>query len=205
VFGVAFGVLATTNGLSTAQACALSILVFTGASQFSAVAVIGAGGSDVAALGGALLLAVRNGVYGLSVGRLFGSDRGRWWRAQLVIDESSAMALAQPTPELARVAFMTTGVAVFVLWNAGTLAGAVLGETIGDPASLGLDAAFPAAFCVLIGAHVRTMRGRRAAVVGGVLALAGITVLALPEGLPILIAVAAATIVAVTRWGSAER
>ena len=67
VFGLSFGVLAVASGLTVAQASAMSLLVFTGASQFAAVAVVGAGGSTPAALGGALLLAARNGAYALAV------------------------------------------------------------------------------------------------------------------------------------------
>ena len=62
VFAVSFGVVSVASGASVIQTCALSLFVFTGASQFSAVSVIAAGGSVASALGGALLLAARNGV-----------------------------------------------------------------------------------------------------------------------------------------------
>ncbi len=193
VFGGAFGVLAVTSGLSVAQACAMSLLVFTGASQFLAVRVVADGGSPVAAVAGALLLAARNGVYGMAMSRVLGgSRRRRLLAAQLVIDESTAMAAAQEDPAQREQAFWATGLAVFVFWNAGTALGAVAGTGIGDPAALGLDAAFPAGFVALLLPHLRTPEGRRAAVVGAALALALVPVA--PAGVPIL-AAAAGTLV----------
>ena len=170
VFGVSFGVLASTSGLSVAKACALSLLVFTGASQFAAVSVVGRGGSSVAAIGGALLLAARNGVYGLTMAPILERGLGRRLVAsQLVIDESTAMATAQPDVPSARRAFWATGLAIYVCWNVGTLIGALGGGAIGHPETFGLDAAVPAGFLALLvpppeadGRSVgRPRRGRR--------------------------------------------
>jgi branched-subunit amino acid transport protein len=144
-YGVSFGVLAVVAGLSVAQACVMSLLVFTGASQFAAIGVIGAGGGAAAALAPALLLAGRNALYGLSlvpVLRRVPIAR-RAVEAQLIIDETTAMARAQDDPADAHRAFLATGVSVYVLWNLGTLAGALLGGGIGDPEALGLDTMFP--------------------------------------------------------------
>jgi 4-azaleucine resistance transporter AzlC len=190
VFGVSFGVLAVASGLSVAKTCALSLLVFTGASQFAAVGVIGTGGSALAAIGSALLLAARNGAYGLV---LAPDIRGPWWRrllaAQLVLDETTAMATAQPTRHDRVRAFWATGIAVFVCWNIGTLLGALGGGVIGDPAALGLDAAFPAGFVVLMAPHVRRLEGKVAAVLGAGIAL--VLVPLTPPGVPIIAAGAA--------------
>ncbi len=193
VFGVSFGVLAVATGLSVAKTCALSLLVFTGASQFAAVGVIGAGGTPLAALGSALLLAARNSAYGLV---LAPEVRGPWWRrmvaAHLVLDESTAMAMAQSEPRDRVRAFWATGLAVFVCWNIGTLAGALGGGAIGDPKTLGLDAAFPAGFVVLLAPHVRRVDGRVAAVLGGAIAL--VLVPLTPPGVPIIAAGLAALV-----------
>jgi 4-azaleucine resistance transporter AzlC len=190
VFGVSFGVLAVASGLSVAKTCALSLLVFTGASQFAAVGVIGTGGSALAAIGSALLLAARNGAYGLV---LAPDVRGPWWRrlvaAQLVLDETTAMATAQPTRPARVRAFWATGIAVFLCWNIGTLLGALGGGVIGDPAALGLDAAFPAGFVVLMAPHVRRLEGKVAAALGAGIAL--VLVPLTPPGVPIIAAGAA--------------
>ena len=154
--GVSFGVLAVANGLTVPQAMAMSLLVFTGASQFAAVGVLAAGGSGPAAVGSGLLLAARNGVYGLALAPILQGSLGRRLLAsQLVIDETTAMATAQPDRPNQVRAFWTSGLAIFVCWNAGTLVGAVAGGALSDPAQLGLDAAFPAGFVVLIGPHLR--------------------------------------------------
>ncbi|MEO6126118.1 MAG: AzlC family ABC transporter permease [Ilumatobacteraceae bacterium] len=186
VFAVSFGVGAVSAGASTVQTCAMSLLVFTGASQFSAVSVIAAGGSTSSALGGALLLAARNGVYGLAMSRhLDGSVATRLIAAQLTIDESTAMALAQQDEPARRAAFWITGLSVYLFWNIGTLVGALLGNAI-NPATFGLDAAFPAAFVVMLWPHLRSRRGRIAAALGVIICISMIPFV--PVGVPILCA-----------------
>lgn len=193
VFGVSFGVLAVTSGSSVAQTCAMSLLVFTGASQFAAVGVLGSGGSPAAALASALLLAARNGAYGLALAPVLrGSPARRLVASQLVIDESTAMALAQPDRAARERAFWITGVSVFVFWNAGTLLGALGGSAIGDPARLGLDAAFPAGFVALLVPHLRRLEGRVTAALGALIAL--VLVPLTPAGVPILAAGLAALV-----------
>jgi 4-azaleucine resistance transporter AzlC len=187
VFGLSFGVLASTSGLSAAKACALSLLVFTGASQFAAVGIVAAGGSPLSALGSALLLAARNAAYGLALSPVLPGGTGRRLvAAQLVIDESTAMATAQRTPAAAATAFWVTGISVFACWNLGTLVGALAGNSIGNPATLGLDAAFPAGFLALAAPHLRQRRGQVAAAAGAAIAL--VLVPFAPPGTPILAA-----------------
>ncbi len=194
-FGVAFGVLAVTSGLTIAQTMAMSMLVFTGASQFIAVSVVGAGGSAAAALASALLLAARNAFYGISVSRMVPPGTGvaqRMAAAQLTIDESTALALAQPRASDRWGAFLAGGLSVYVFWNLGTLAGAVGGDAIGDPGVLGLDAAFPAGFIALMMPALRHRSGLLAAVAG-----AGICAALIPftrPGLPVLAAALGAVI-----------
>jgi len=110
----------------------------------------------------------------------------RLWTAHFVIDETTAMAIARDAPPDSRLAFWATGFSVFALWNLGTLIGALGGQHIGRPESLGLDAAFPAGFLALLVPHVRTMTGRRAAVGGALAAL--VLVPFAPPGVPIIAA-----------------
>lgn len=188
--GVTFGVLAVAAGLSVPKAMAMSLLVFTGASQFAAVGVIDGGGSPVSAVGGALLLAARNSLYGMRL-----SDRlaKYGWRrvpgAQFVIDETTAMSVAQEDERAADEAFWWTGFALFAFWNLGTFVGASLGDLVGDPDVWGLDAAFPASFVALLGPHLSTAPGRVAGIVGAAIAIAAVPFT--PAGAPILLAVLA--------------
>jgi 4-azaleucine resistance transporter AzlC len=186
-YGISFGVLAVAAGLSAAQACAMSLLVFTGGSQFAAVGVLGAGGAAATAVVNALLLAARNAAYGLSLARLL---RGPWPQravaAQLVIDETTAMARAQPDEEAARGAFWLTGLSVFVCWNLGTLAGALAGSGLGDPATYGLDAMFPAAFLALLAPQLRQPGAPAAALAGALIAVVLLPIT--PAGIPVLAA-----------------
>lgn len=186
VFAISFGVAAVGAGASVPQACAMSLLVFTGASQFSAVSVLASGGTAASAFGGAALLSARNGVYGLAMSRhLEGSLGTKLLAAQLVIDESTAMAVAQDDAAHRRAAFWVTGISVYVFWNAGTLIGALLGTAI-DPRTFGLDAAVPAAFVAILFPVVRERVPRRAAIAGAVVCLALIPFT--PVGVPILCA-----------------
>lgn len=206
VFGLSFGTLAVAAGLSTAQACVLSLAMFTGGSQLAYVGVLGAGGSASAAALSAILLGSRNTLYGVSVGPLLGLRR--WLRplaAHWTIDETTAMATGHGATggtagrHRARVAFMATGAAVFLFWNLATLAGALLGHAVGDPGRFGLDAVGPAAFLALLWPRLRG-RGsggdRRVALAGAVLALIGAVLL--PTGLAVPLA-ALAVLVALPR------
>lgn len=203
LFGISFGVLAVAAGLSTAQACAMSLLVFTGASQFAAVGIIDTGGSTATALGSALLLGARNAAYGLTMSKVLrGRLPTRLLAAQLVIDESTAMGTAQPDPVDQRRAFWWAGASVFVFWNLGTLLGALGGDAIGDPERYGLDAAFPAGFVALVVPHLRSFEGRVAAAMGVAIALLLVPVA--PAGLPVL-AASAAVLLGLRRPSPGER
>ena len=198
VSGVAFGGTAVAAGLTVAQACALSLLAFTGASQYAFVASIAAGGNPLVGTVGALLLGARNSLYGLRLAPLLELRRGlKAAAAQIVIDESTAVALAQPDRASRRIAFTTTGVTIFVLWNATTMAGALGATALGDPARFGLDVAGPAAFLALL---VPQLRGRTPVAVAALAAAIALgTTPLLPAGVPILAAVAAVPLVLLAR------
>jgi predicted branched-subunit amino acid permease len=194
-YGVSFGAIAVAAGFSVAQACALSLLVFTGASQFALVGVVASGGAPLSGAATALLLGSRNTLYGLrlaSLLRLQGIRRVA--AAQLVIDESTAMALKPRDTRNARLGFFAAGIAVFVLWNLATLAGALGGQALGDPRAYGLDAAVPAAFLALVWPRLDSARTRLTAVAASVVALALVPLIR--PGLPILAAAVVALLAA---------
>jgi predicted branched-subunit amino acid permease len=194
VSGVAFGGTAVASGLSVAQACVLSLLAFTGASQYALIGALAAGGNPLVGAAGALLLGARNAFYGLRLGQVLAPRGvGRLAVAQLVIDESTAVTLAQPagTPRrLMRLAFGATGGTVFVLWNATTLLGALGASAVGDPRAYGLDVAGPAAFLALLVPRLKDSRGGSWVAGLAVLLALGTTPL-LPAGLPVLVAILA--------------
>lgn len=184
-YGLSFGAAATTAGLSVLQACVLSLLVFTGASQFALVGVLGAGGGVASAVAGAVLLGTRNLLYAVRLADLLRlSGLRRVLAAQLTIDESTAMATAAPRP-LSGLAFWATGGAVYLLWNAATLLGAI-GAGVVDTRALGLDAAVGAAFLGLLAAQVRD-RGAVGVALGGAV-VAVLAVPFTPPGVPVLLA-----------------
>lgn len=187
LYAVSFGAVSVASGLDVLQTCALSLLMFTGASQFALVGVVGAGGSPVAGAATALLLGSRNTLYGLRMGPLLG---WRGWRrtaaAQILIDESAAMALNRPSRDLARTGFLATGLSVFVLWNAFTVVGALAGTALGDPRAYGLDAAVGAAFLALLWPQLKRPGHVPVALVAGLTAI--LVVPLTPAGLPVLLA-----------------
>ena len=186
-YGASFGAVAVGSGLSVAQACVLSLLMFTGASQFAIVGVAAGGGTPVSGVATALLLGTRNTLYGLRLAPALGY-RGvrRVAAAHWVIDESTAMAIARSSPAATRLAFLTTGGSIFVLWNLFTLLGAVAGNALGDPRDYGLDAAVGAAFLALLWPRLEDATARVVAVAAVAVAL-GLVPLAAP-GVPVLAA-----------------
>ena len=184
-YGISFGAVSVASGLDVWQTCALSLLVFTGASQFALVGVVGAGGNPFFGMLSGLLLGTRNTLYGLKVAPMVGwHGRRRAAAAHLLIDESTAMTLTRTSREHARAGFLSTGLSVFALWNLATLVGAVAGDAMGDPRTYGLDAAVGGAFLGLLWPRLHTMRNRVAAVLGAALALALVPFV--PAGVPVL-------------------
>jgi predicted branched-subunit amino acid permease len=150
-YAVSFGAVAVAAGLSVLQTCAMSLLMFTGASQFALVGVLSSGGTPLSATVTASLLGARNGLYGLRLAPLLGFTG---WRraaaAHIVIDESTAMSIGRPDRTTVRAGFLSTGLGVFVSWNLFTLVGALGGNALGDPRDVGLDAAIGAAFLAML-------------------------------------------------------
>jgi predicted branched-subunit amino acid permease len=192
VSGVAFGAAAVSSGISVWQASALSLLAFTGASQFALAGVVAAGGSLLAGTAGAILLGSRNTLYGLRLAEVL-RPRGprRLLVAIGVIDETTAMTLAQPDADSGRTAFTATFCTLYVTWNLATLAGAIGAGRVGSPQAFGLDVVGPAAFLALIYPRLRAGPTERVvALAGAGIALA--TTVVLPVGVPVILASVAA-------------
>lgn len=190
-FGASFGAVSVSSGLSVGQTMLLSLVMFSGASQFAFVGVA-VSAAPLAAIPAALLLAVRNAFYGVTMSQIL---QPRGWRrlvaAQFVIDETTALAIAQPSPRAQRYAFWTAGMLLFALWNLGTLAGGLIGSAV-DPAALGLDVAAPAAFLALLWPTLKKPENRWVAVIAVGVALAIVPIV--PTGVPVLSAAAVAVV-----------
>jgi 4-azaleucine resistance transporter AzlC len=191
-FGFTFGAVATAAGLGTLQVVTLSVVLFSGASQFALVGVLAVGGPAAAALSAALLLGCRNAFYGLPLTPIL-RPRGlkRLLTAQFVIDETTAMTVAQQTPRAGRFAFWVTGLGLCSLWNLGTLTGALVGGGI-NTSAFGLDAAAPAIFLALLWPQLSRRRGRTVAMAAVVVTLSLVTIT--PAGVPIIAAAGAAVV-----------
>ncbi|WZH35991.1 MAG: AzlC family ABC transporter permease [Microbacterium enclense] len=195
-YGISFGALSVASGLDVWQTCVLSLLMFTGGSQFAFVGVIASGGvaAAPAAIASAVLLGVRNAAYAMRMSPVVGG--GLWRRAAaapFTIDESVAVSLAQNTTRARRTGFWVTGIAIWVGWNLSTLLGGLLGDVLGDPRAYGLDAAAAAAFLALLWPR---LRGRQPlAVAAGAAVIAALLTPVLMPGIPVIAAAGVAVAV----------
>ena len=187
LYGVAFGAAGITAGFSILQTCLLSLLTFSGASQFAVVGVMGAGGTALSGIATATLLGIRNTLYGLRMAPLL---QVRGWKkvvaAQITIDESTGVAIGQEDlgPAAMKQGFWLTGIGVYVLWNFFTLLGALGAQAMGNPSSWGLDAAVPAAFLGLVWPRLLGRFERSLAITALLLAI--FLTPYIPAGLPII-------------------
>lgn len=200
-YGVSFGALAVVSGLDVWQTCALSLLMFSGGSQFALIGVLASGGVGAggAAIASAALLGTRNGIYALRVAPFIG---GPWPKrilaAHWTIDETTAVSTAQPTLAGQRAGFWWTAVIIYVGWNLTTLVGALIGDLLGDVSRYGLDAAAAAAFLGLLWPRLRQLQPVVVAI--GAAVVAAVLVPLLPAGIPVLVAALVAVIVGVANW-----
>ncbi len=188
IVGLSFGAIAAAEGVPWWQASAMSALVFAGASQFATLGIMTAGGGLLAGVAAGLVLNMRHIPYGMAIGDVYWTGlRSKLLGTHLLIDQSTAFALAAGKDlRRARVAFWTAGVVLFVVWNVGTVAGALAGGFIADPAALGLDAALPAILLALVLPGLRDKATLLAGIVGTVIALVAGPFL--PAGVPVLLA-----------------
>jgi len=193
-YGTAFGAASVTAHFTVLQSCLLSMLTFSGASQFAVIGVLGAGGSAISGIATATLLGSRNALYGLRMAPIL-RVRGlkRIVAAQVTIDESTAIATAQRDEADQVTGFWHTGFGVFVFWNIFTLLGALGAKTIGNPSAWGLDAAVPAAFIGLVWPRLIDRKSRLIAAAAVVLSLALVPIA--PAGVPIITTAVLAIIV----------
>jgi predicted branched-subunit amino acid permease len=188
-YALSFGAISTTSGLSLLQTMALSLLMFTGASQFAMVGIIGSGGSVWAGAATAALLGTRNALYGVRLSTLLRvTGFRRLAAAHFVIDETTAMAIARDAESESRFAFWMTGLLLFAFWNLGTFIGALATSALPDPKVFGLDAAPPAAYLALLAPRLRAREPLAIAIAAGLVAL--ICVPFVPAGIPLLIVAA---------------
>ncbi len=189
-YGISFGAISVLGGLTVLQTQILSVVMFTGGSQFALVGVLAAGGGAASAVATSVLLGLRNAFYGVTMAPMLNvSGPTRLVAAQLTIDESTAMAVGQSEePENfhgPRLAFWATGLSVFIFWNIATFAGAMGAQALGDPKVWGLDAAIPAGFIALVWPRLHDRRTWSIALCAGALAL--ILTPFLRPGVPVLL------------------
>jgi len=205
-YGVSFGALSVASGLDIWQTCFLSLIMFSGGSQFAVIGILAGGGAAAggAAIASGALLGTRNGLYALRIAPIIG---GPWPKkllaAHWTIDESTAVSTAQKTLVGQRAGFWWTGAIIYVGWNLTTLIGALIGDLLGDVSQYGLDAAAAAAFLGLLWPRLRQLQPVVVAV--GAAVVATVLIPVVPAGIPVLAAALVAIVVGVTNWLGAKR
>jgi predicted branched-subunit amino acid permease len=191
VLGVSFGVLAEPI-MGPVAPVVMSAVLFSGAAQFGSTAVLAAGGDALTAIAAGTMLNARFLPMGVAAATaLQGSPLRRALEGQAVVDASWALAV-QGDGRFDRELMIGATIPQYPAWVGGTVIGVLGGSALGDPATLGLDAVFPAFFVGLLAAELSRPRALAAALLGGAIALALTPVL--PPGLPVLLASAAALI-----------
>ncbi|MEO8477336.1 MAG: AzlC family ABC transporter permease [Actinomycetota bacterium] len=185
-FGASFGVLARAAGMGVVSPIVMSATTFAGSAQFAAASILGAGGGITSAVTAALLLNARYGPIGVSVAPYLSGNRwSRFVHAQLTVDETWAVA-AEGEGRFNPKVLLGAGLTLYAAWVGGTAIGVAFGDLIGDPATWGLDAAFPALFLALLVPQLTTRDARLAALIGAAIAL--VLTPFTPAGVPIIAA-----------------
>lgn len=186
IVGVSYGAAAHGIGMAWWQVLLMACVVLAGSSEFVFVSVVAGGGLPVVGALAGLLVNLRNFSYGLSAGRFLRDDRSAYAAAHMVNDETAVYSAGHRDVTAARSAFVICGTAVVIAWPLGALTGAMVGQVIASPETLGLDAAFPALLIALALPALRDRETRWAALFGGTIALATAGFVA--AGLPIVLA-----------------
>lgn len=187
-----FGVLAVETGFTPLQAVVMSALLHSGAAQFAGVAIVAAGGGVVSGVLAASLMNSRYLAMGVALApSLPGGPVSRALQGQTVVDPSWVVANRGDGTFDRWLLFGATA-PQYLAWVAGTLAGALSGDLLGDTDRIGLDAIYPTFFLALLISELRRPGSRGVALAGAVIALALVPFV--PPGVPILVAASAALV-----------
>ncbi|MEU6036948.1 AzlC family ABC transporter permease [Actinomadura sp. NPDC047616] len=200
VIGASYGAIAVTSGFPLWLPLVTGLLVLAASAEFLFIGIIAAGGGPVAAVVAGLVVNARHVPFGLVLPDVLGRGARRLLGVHLMNDETVAFALAQDDIARKRAAYWACGLGILVCWPLGALAGGLAGTVIDDTGALGLDAMFPSVLLALTLPALRDRDTRRAALAGAAIALAATPFL--PAGLPVLLALAGLTLLAVPRKAS---
>ena len=180
-FGLVAGAAAVGAGLSVLQAAALSVVVFAGASQLAMVELLGQDATLAVVVGTALVINSRLVMYSASLAPHFVREDSRWrgLMAYILTDQAYALSVTRYASGLEGVErkrwyFLGTAAPLWAVWQVCTVVGAVAGARV--PAWLPLRFAVPLTFlALLVPAAARNRASAAAALVGGAIATAGVS------------------------------
>jgi 4-azaleucine resistance transporter AzlC len=152
-FGLAYGIVGVTVGLTPGETVLMSLLVFAGAAQFISLAMFADAAGLFAISFTTLLINLRHLLMGASLAPHM-APLSLPFKALLTFgltDESYAVTIARirarnycPDYQLG------ANMSMYLVWNLSTLVGVALGNSIPDPLSWGVDFAMPVTFLALL-------------------------------------------------------
>jgi 4-azaleucine resistance transporter AzlC len=189
-FGVIFGVIAATNGLSPAATMAMSLFVFAGSSQFIAAGLVGQGVATAFIILTTFVVNLRHMLYSATLAPHMRHLSQRWllplgfW----LTDESFAIVIARynepdPSPHK-HWYFFGSAIAMYINWNLCTLIGLIAGQQIPDARGWGLQVAMAVTF---IGLIVPALKDRPLVIAALVAGVASVLAYRLPNNLYLMV------------------
>jgi 4-azaleucine resistance transporter AzlC len=199
-FGIIFGAVAVTSGLSGQAAAAMSALVFAGSSQFIAAGLVAGGAGIPIIVLTTFVVNLRHALYGVSLAPYMKHLPQRWllplgfW----LTDESYLVVIKrfqQPDASPYKHWFyLGSAITMYVNWQICTWIGIVAGSSIPNPLAWGLDFALPVTF---IGMLVPSIRRRSMLMCVIAAGAAAVAFAGLPSRLGLLAAILAGIVVGV--------
>ena len=181
-FGLAYGIVAQSTGLTVSEAMAMSMIVFAGAAQFVSLPMFAEGASMALIAATTLLVNLRHLLMGVSLAPHVGR-RPLWQKAALffaMTDETYAVTISRTERARYSASYqLGSNAAGYAAWLASSLAGLFLGAHISDPLAWGLDFAMPATFLALL---VPRLKDKASLAVFAVSALVSVAVMVAVPG-----------------------
>jgi len=190
-FGIIFGALAISNGLSPNATLAMSVFVFAGSAQFISISLIGVGANLAIIISTTLVVNLRHMLYSATLGSHFKSLPQRWMLplAFWLTDESFVASANyfenSDRQENKRYFLLGSEMFMYFNWLWVTWLGIELGQAIPIPARWGLDFAMVVTFIGMLIPQIKDRPTLSAAMMA-----AGVALLAhgLPNQLGLLLA-----------------
>ncbi|MBE9059528.1 AzlC family ABC transporter permease [cf. Phormidesmis sp. LEGE 11477] len=178
-FGIIFGTLATTAGLSPSGTLAMSIFVFAGSSQFIAAGLIAAKTNWLLIVLTTFVVNLRHLLYAVSL-LPYAKKLPQMWKMLMAFwltDESFAVGIrryeSNEQSAFKHWYYIGAALTMYLNWQLCTLLGITTGQLVPNAAEWGLDFAMSVTFIGMVVPYVKNKPMGIAVIVAGVIAVLG--------------------------------